>query len=317
MTGPVLSIKGLSVSYAAIPILNAVDIEAWPGEVIGIAGESGCGKSTLALAAMGLLSPAAHVTAGEIFFRGNDIAKLDAKSRRALRGRDMAMVFQDPMSAFNPVLTIGDQLSDYQHHLATPKTQRLQRAAEMLAKVGIADAAQRLSAFPHELSGGMRQRVGIAATLLMNPSLLIADEPTTALDVTLEAQIINLLRELRHTINGAIIIITHHLGVIAQLCDRVYVMYAGEVVETAPVDALFHAPRHPYTRALLACDPARLHNRADLLPAIPGELPSRFAPGAGCLFRRRCAGAIDQCGQPQHPVQVGDKASARCCRVAP
>ena len=218
-----------------------------------------------------------------------------------LRGDEIAMVFQDPMTAFNPVLTIGDQLVDFQHH-----RRDLSRRAEEGAHrrhAGAASAspmpARRMASYPHELSGGMRQRVAIAAALLTDPGLLIADEPTTALDVTMEAQIIHLLRELRREFNGIIIVVSHHLGVIAELCDRVYVMYAGEVVEDGDVDAIFHDARHPYTQALLACDPARFHDRLDRLPTIPGTLPSLMAPPAGCVYAPAATAPSRRAGRPR------------------
>ena len=287
MTGS-LAARDLSVRYetpqGSVHALRHVDIEASPGEVIGIVGESGCGKSTLVTALANLLPANARVE-GSIVYNGIDLVSLDAHRQRMLRGDEIALVSQDPMTAFNPVLTIGDQLVDFQHHRRDlSRAQKKARIADMLGRVGISDAERRMASYPHELSGGMRQRVAIAAALLTDPGLLIADEPTTALDVTMEAQIIHLLRELRREFNGIIIVVSHHLGVIAELCDRVYVMYAGEVVEDGDVDAIFHDARHPYTQALLACDPARFHDRLDRLPTIPGTLPSLIAPPAGCVY---------------------------------
>ena len=321
MTGS-LAASDLSVRYetphGAVHALRHVDIEAHPGEVIGIVGESGCGKSTLVTALANLLPANARID-GSIRYNGVDLAKLDAHRQRLLRGDEIALVSQDPMTAFNPVLTIGDQLVDFQHHRKDlGRAQKRARIAAMLGRVGIADAERRMRSFPHELSGGMRQRVAIAAALLTDPGLLIADEPTTALDVTMEAQIIHLLRELRREYNGIIIVVSHHLGVIAELCDRVYVMYAGEVVEGGEVDAIFHDARHPYTQALLACDPARVHERLDRLPTIPGSLPNLTQPPSGCVYAPRCDRAFAPCASIAPPlVKLAAAHVARCHAVTP
>ena len=321
MTGS-LAASDLSVRYetphGAVHALRHVDIEAQPGEVIGIVGESGCGKSTLVTALANLLPANARID-GSIHYNGVDLAKLDAHRQRLLRGDEIALVSQDPMTAFNPVLTIGDQLVDFQHHRKDlGRAQKRARIAAMLGRVGIADAERRMQSYPHELSGGMRQRVAIAAALLTDPGLLIADEPTTALDVTMEAQIIHLLRELRREYNGIIIVVSHHLGVIAELCDRVYVMYAGEVVEGGEVDAIFHDARHPYTQALLACDPARFHERLDRLPTIPGSLPNLTQPPSGCVYAPRCDRAFAPCGSIAPPlVKLAAAHVARCHAVTP
>ncbi|BAV46983.1 Oligopeptide transporter subunit ATP-binding component of ABC superfamily [Mesorhizobium loti] len=321
MTGS-LAASDLSVRYetphGAVHALRHVDIEAHPGEVIGIVGESGCGKSTLVTALANLLPANARID-GSIRYNGVDLAKLDAHRQRLLRGDEIALVSQDPMTAFNPVLTIGDQLVDFQHHRKDlGRAQKRARIAAMLGRVGIADAERRMRSFPHELSGGMRQRVAIAAALLTDPGLLIADEPTTALDVTMEAQIIHLLRELRREYNGIIIVVSHHLGVIAELCDRVYVMYAGEVVEGGEVDAIFHDARHPYTQALLACDPARFHERLDRLPTIPGSLPSLTLQPSGCVYVPRCDRAFAPCASIAPPlVRLAATHVARCHAVTP
>ena len=321
MTGSLAAID-LSVRYetphGAVHALRHVDIEAHPGEVIGIVGESGCGKSTLVTALANLLPANARID-GSISYNGVDLAKLDAHRQRLLRGDEIALVSQDPMTAFNPVLTIGDQLVDFQHHRKDlGRAQKRVRIAAMLGRVGISDAERRMNSYPHELSGGMRQRVAIAAALLTDPGLLIADEPTTALDVTMEAQIIHLLRELRREYNGIIIVVSHHLGVIAELCDRVYVMYAGEVVEGGEVDAIFHDARHPYTQALLACDPARFHERLDRLPTIPGTLPNLTQPPSGCVYAPRCDRAFAPCGSVAPPlVKISASHVARCHAVTP
>lgn len=321
MTGS-LAASDLSVRYetphGSVHALRHVDIEAHPGEVIGIVGESGCGKSTLVTALANLLPANARID-GSIHYNGVDLAKLDAHHQRLLRGDEIALVSQDPMTAFNPVLTIGDQLVDFQHHRKDlSRAQKRARIAAMLGRVGIADAERRMQSYPHELSGGMRQRLAIAAALLTDPGLLIADEPTTALDVTMEAQIIHLLRELRREYNGIIIVVSHHLGVIAELCDRVYVMYAGEVVEGGEVDAIFHDAQHPYTQALLACDPARFHERLDRLPTIPGSLPNLTQPPSGCVYAPRCDRAFAPCGSIAPPLaKLAAAHVARCHAVTP
>jgi len=322
MSGGLLEVEALSVAYQrgpgpAVEALRGVSLSAQTGEVVGIVGESGSGKSTLAAALIGLMAPAAQVTGGSIRLRGMDLADLSADQMRALRGREIAMVFQDPMTSFNPVIPLGQQLVDYQHNLQGPsRAQKRQRAVAMLARVGISDAVACMGRFPHELSGGMRQRAAVAAALLMTPSVLVADEPTTALDVTMEAQVLHLLRELRRDYHGAIIVVTHHLGVIGELCDRVYVMYAGQVVEQALVDDIYHAPRHPYTAALIACDPGSLARLTPVLPTIPGRPPDLAPPPKGCAFAPRCGLAMDLCRTTPPPrVQVSPTQSALCHRV--
>ena len=316
----ILEVANLSLHYrtptGAVHALRDVSMQARAGEVLGIMGESGCGKSTLGAAIINLLGANAQVTAGQVRYRGRDILTLPAEAQRRLRGRHIGMIFQDPMTSFNPVLTIGAQLVDFQHHLDGSTAIKRADAAAMLARVGIPDPALCLRHYPHELSGGMRQRVAIAAALLLQPDVLVADEPTTALDVTMEAQIIHLLRELRQDYQGAIIMITHQLGVIAELCDRVVVMYAGQVVEEGLVDDIYHAPRHPYTAALIGCDPARIAATGLRLPTIGGRLPDLINPAPGCSFAPRCSMAIDLCHHTPPPrVQVSTSQSALCHRV--
>ncbi|MDZ4312833.1 MAG: ABC transporter ATP-binding protein [Cypionkella sp.] len=316
MNPPLLEIDALSIAYhtdhGRLSALRGASLVARAGEVIGIVGESGCGKSTLAASVINLLPPAAQVTGGAVRYKGQDILTLPPEAQRALRGQDIAMIFQDPMTAFNPVLTMGAQLVDFQHAAQIPRAEKLSRARALLARVGMPDPDLTLRRYPHQLSGGMRQRVAIAAALLMNPTILVADEPTTALDVTMEAQIIHLLRGLRRDYQGAILVITHHLGVVAELCDRVYVMYAGEVVEEALVDDLFHAPRHPYTRALIACDPGHFDDPTPILPTIPGRLPDLRNPPTGCSFAPRCPRASAICATPPPRVQISATQSALC-----
>ncbi len=318
MSAALLSVEDLSIAYdsedGAIQAVRHASLEARAGEVIGIVGESGCGKSTLASALIALLARNARVTSGHVIFGGRDILSLPPKDQRDLRGQHIAMIFQDPMTAFNPVLTIGAQLIDFQDHRQDiTRGEKQARATDMLGRVGIPDAAYNLGRYVHELSGGMRQRAAIAAALLMAPEVLVADEPTTALDVTMEAQIIHLLRELRRDYNGAIVVITHHLGLVGELCDRVYVMYAGEVVEEGTTDAVYHTPRHPYTRAMIACDPAHLEVHTPVLPTIAGRLPSLVQPPEGCSFADRCPLVRAHCRSVPPPyVDVGPLHRARC-----
>lgn len=313
----VVEVKGLHVAYGGLTALRNISLAARSGEVFGIVGESGSGKSTLANALINLLHESAEVTAGDIYVKGTEILRLSPSAQAAMRGRDIAMISQDPMNAFNPVLTLGDQLCDFQHHTGLPKAERRARAEAMLAKVGVTDATLRMKSYRHELSGGMLQRVAIAAALLVNPAVLIADEPTTALDVTMEAQIVQLLRRVRDEYNGAIILVTHHLGVIAELCDRVAVMYAGEIVEEADVDTLFHGPRHPYTQTLLACDPANIPEKTPVLPTIAGQVPNPEQRDVGCSFRARCPIAKPTCAQPVPLIQLGISHRVLCREVAP
>ena len=319
MNAPLLEITDLSVAYQTdtgpVMALRGANLLARAGEVIGIVGESGCGKSTLAAAVMNLLPATAKVTGGAVRFLGEDILTLAPQAQRVLRGASMAMIFQDPMTAFNPVLTMGDHLVDFQHQSRASYRDKLARARDQLALVGLSDPDVILRRYPHQLSGGMRQRVAIAAALLMNPQVLVADEPTTALDVTTEAQILHLLRNLRQTYQGTIVVISHHLGVVAELCDRVYVMYAGQVVEQALVDDLFHAPRHPYTRALLACDPASFTNPKPVLPTIPGRLPDLRDPPKGCSFAPRCPLGSARCAAVPPWAQVSPSHGVLCHEV--
>jgi oligopeptide/dipeptide ABC transporter ATP-binding protein len=295
----VLEVDKLSVNYSTeggeLKALREVSLDVPRGEIVGIVGESGCGKSTLISAIIGLLAPNARLASGAIRFRGENLIGINDEKMRALRGQEIAMVFQDPMTSLNPVLTIGRQMRDIQYRLADDKVEKNARSIRMLRRVGIPDPESRLDDHPHQLSGGMKQRVAIAMALMMKPSLLIADEPTTALDATLEVQIIHQLKRLQEDIGCSILFISHHLGVIAELCDRVAVMYAGEVVEAGTVREIFHAPEHPYTRMLLACDPGAISERTRVLPIIRGFLPDLVNLPRGCVFRDRCDSTIDAC----------------------
>ena len=308
----VLEVDDLSVSYATeggeLKALRDVSLDVPQGEIVGIVGESGCGKSTLISAIIGLLAPNARKASGAIRFRGENLLGLGADKMRALRGQEIAMVFQDPMTSLNPVLTIGRQMRDIQYRLPDSKAEKNARSIRMLQRVGIPDPASRLHDHPHQLSGGMKQRVAIAMALMMKPALLIADEPTTALDATLEVQIIHQLKRLQEDIGCSILFISHHLGVIAELCDRVTVMYAGEVVESGTVREIFHAPAHPYTRMLLACDPGAISERTRVLPIIRGFLPDLVNLPRGCVFRERCDSVIEACNaRPSMRAGDGDR----------
>ncbi len=300
-----LTVKDLSVSFAtqkgALQALRDVSLNVPAGTIVGVVGESGCGKSTLINALMRLLAENAVVMGGQILLDGDDILAAGQRRLRAMRGREMSVVFQDPMTSLNPVLSIGRQMRDIQYREGISNTEKDRRSAQMLARVGLPDPQAKLKTYPHELSGGMRQRVAIAMATLMHPKLLIADEPTTALDATLEVQIIALLQEIQREIGCAILFISHHLGVIAELCDRVVVMYAGEAVEEGPVADIFERPAHPYTRKLIECDPGRLKQRAEQLPSIPGSLPDLTDPPDGCIFRDRCDLATELCARERPP----------------
>ena len=314
----VLSLRNLTVDFATprgmVHALRDVSIDVPTGKIVGIVGESGCGKSTLIGAAMGLLANNAVVRGGQALFEERDVLKMGADELRAIRGQRISMVFQDPMTSLNPVLSIAQLMTDIQYRDRASNTAgKRARAIDMLRQVGIPDPEQRIDHYPFQFSGGMRQRIAIAMALQMNPSLLIADEPTTALDVTLEAQIIALLRELHARLQTSMLFVSHNLGLIAELCDEVVVMYAGEVIEQGPVRALFHDARHPYTRALLECDPARIGKATRDLPTIPGEVPSLIHLPRGCVFRPRCAQAFEPCGaRSPTPRAAGDGHAARC-----
>jgi oligopeptide/dipeptide ABC transporter ATP-binding protein len=312
-----LAIDDLSVAFqtekGSLEALKRVSLDVPANRIVGVVGESGCGKSTLINAILGLLADNGEVSSGTIMFEGdNDLAKLDADAMRALRGRKIATVFQDPMGALNPVLSVGRQMRDIQYRSGLTNREKDARSVAMLRKVRIPDADRRLAQFPHEFSGGMKQRIAIAMALMMEPALLIADEPTTALDATLEVATIELLKELQGQIGCSILFISHHLGVIAELCDEMIVMYAGEVVERGTTREIFHDARHPYTRKLLACDPARLSRREPRLPTIPGTLPDLRKRPPGCIFEPRCERAQDVCRTVPPALAVGGSHVASC-----
>lgn len=313
----ILDVKDLSVDFATeagtLQALRKVNLEVPANRILGVVGESGCGKSTLINAVLGLLAENGSVTSGKIMFEGkSDLVHLDENGMRALRGQKIATVFQDPMGALNPVLSVGRQMRDIQYRSSLSRREKDARSVEMLRKVRIPDAERRLTQFPHEFSGGMKQRIAIAMALMMQPSLLIADEPTTALDATLEVAIIELLKDLQKQIGCSVLFISHHLGVIAELCDEMIVMYAGEVVERGSTRDIFHNPRHPYTRKLLACDPARLSRREPRLPTIPGTLPDLRNRPQGCVFKARCDFADEACSKMPPDVLIDGAHVARC-----
>jgi peptide/nickel transport system ATP-binding protein len=321
---PILRVQGLEVVYhthvGPLQALCDVSLEVYPGEIVGLVGESGCGKSTVASALLQLLPPNGEITAGELIFRGQNLRALDADTLRRLRGAEIAMIFQDPTTSLNPVFSVGTQMRDIR--LAHPEAlesghKKLSgQIVAMLEQVGIPDAEERVDQFPHEFSGGMRQRIMIAMALMSKPGLLIADEPTSSLDVTLEAQIIELIKILRQEYDTSLLFISHDLGVVAQLCDRVAVMYAGRVVEQDDVLSIFEQPRHPYTQALLASVPSR-HNRGQRLASIPGLVPSLLHLPHGCKFADRCAYVQPVCEQQEPAFQGTDGRGVRCYRYAP
>ena len=318
-SAPVLSLRALAVDFAVssgtVRAVRGIDLDVMPGEVVGIVGESGSGKSAAMLAVMGLLAPNA-ATRGSVRFDGQELVGAPTETLRRLRGGRIGMIFQDPMTSLNPVLSVGRQLAEaVVAHQRVSNKAALRKAEELLELVSIPHAAQRVKAYPHELSGGMRQRVMIAMAMANDPDLLIADEPTTALDVTIQAQILEVLARLRAERNLAIVLITHDLGVVAGIADTVNVMYAGRVVEQGPVDEVFHESTHPYTLGLLACLP-RLDRRDDDLQPIGGMPPALDSLPPGCAFAPRCRHVIDRCLADDPALRdLGPTRAA--CHVAP
>jgi len=312
---PLLDVRNLSVDFKTAQgqfrAVDGVDVKVDVSDVLAIVGESGSGKSVSMLAVMGLLPWTATIAADAIEFDGVDLTKASARQRRQIIGRDVAMIFQEPMSSLNPCFSVGFQLREaLKAHLDLSRLQRQKRAVELLEQVGLPEPEKRLKAYPHQLSGGMSQRVMIAMAIACKPKLLIADEPTTALDVTIQAQILELLLELQRSTGMALVLITHDMGVVAETAQRVSVQYAGQKVEEQDVKALFRTPHHPYTNALLSALPERASSRQ--LPSIPGVVPGQFDRPAGCLFSPRCSLADSRCVSLQPQAASEAFGYARC-----
>jgi len=319
MSTPLLDIEDLSITFGEkTAAVRGASFQIGRGETHCIVGESGCGKSVSALAIMNLLVRSAKRTAKRLSFAGEDLLGMDERKMARIRGNRMAMIFQEPMTSLNPAYTIGSQLTEsYRRHKRAPQSEAVERAVKLMGRVGITAPEIRLGQFPHQLSGGLRQRVMIAMALMCEPELLIADEPTTALDVTVQAQILRLLNELKDEFGLSILLITHDLGVVARVADHVSVMYAGEVVERASAAQLFADPQHPYTRGLLSCIPVpgRL-DRDKPLGSIPGVVPQIAVGFGGCAFRSRCSFADGECAG-QIPSQTATAGHTYLCRLTP
>jgi oligopeptide transport system ATP-binding protein len=314
---PTLRIDGLKVRYgvdgAAIAAVRDVSLQVSAGECLGIVGESGSGKSQVFLAALGLLASNARI-AGSVRFDGAELLGLTAAALNRIRGSKLSMVFQDPMTSLTPHVRIGVQLAEVRvHHAAATWSEAQRSALDMLERVRVPDAERRMRAYPHELSGGMRQRVMIAMSLMCEPRLVIADEPTSALDVTVQAQILALLRDMRAQFGTSIVLISHDLGVVAGIAERIVVMYAGRVVESAPMRELLHAPRHPYTALLTECAPSLHHARLDRMPCLKGQPPNPTEPEIGCAFAPRCPRVSDRCREQRPALTRIDELSQVAC----
>ncbi|THE12860.1 ABC transporter ATP-binding protein [Bacillus timonensis] len=300
MGDKIIEVKGLRTSFftdeGEIPAVDDVDFHINEGEILGVVGESGCGKSVTSLSIMGLVpTPPGKIVGGEIVFNGENLVHFSEKRMRQIRGNDIAMIFQEPMTSLNPLFTIGDQMVEgIKIHMKWDKKKARARAIEIMKRVGLPRAEELMNDYPHQLSGGMRQRVMIAMAMACNPKLLIADEPTTALDVTIQSQILKLMKKLNDEMNTAIMLITHDLGVVAQICERVVVMYAGKIVEEGKVSSIFKNPKHPYTKGLLKSVPD-IRNKNERLYSIPGNVPKPGSIKQGCRFAERCEYAFDSC----------------------
>ena len=321
---PLLAVEGLKVHFPTsdgpVRAVDGVDFRVDPAQTLCIVGESGSGKTISSLSLLRLMPPPAKIVAGRVLFEGTDLLQQPEQALQHIRGRRMAMVFQNPATSLNPILSIGKQLSEIlRWHLGVSGKVARDRVADLLGLVGISDPAARLRQYPHELSGGMRQRVGIARALLCEPALLLADEPTTALDVTIQAQILDLLADLRQRLHMAMILVTHDMGVVARMADRITVMYAGRVCETADAATIFNAPQHPYTRALLESVPRIDHSYTGAartkLPSIAGRPPDLLNPPAGCRFHDRCLEARPECRQfMPREAEIAPGHSVSCLR---
>ena len=317
---PLLEVKELHTEFRTgaglVRAVDGISYSVEQGETVAVVGESGSGKSVGALSIMRLIAdPPGRITAGQILFDGSDLLTLSEAEMRDVRGRDIGMVFQEPMTSLNPVLTIGRQITEVlEQHQGADRETAHKRALELLEMVGIADAPRRLRQYPHQLSGGMRQRVMIAIALACNPKLIIADEPTTALDVTIQAQILELMKALTERFNVALIVITHNLGVVARYAHRVNVMYAGRIVESGSAAAIYHDPRHPYTMALLRSVPRLDQPRRARLDPVDGQPPDLTKLDEGCSFRPRCRFAVDKCAQSRPTLEpAGDPGHTSAC----
>ena len=313
-----LRVRDLVVEFATpqgtVRAVDGISFEVHENETVGIVGESGCGKTVTGLAILGLIpSPPGRIAAGSIEFAGRELVGLDEDAMRAVRGSDISMIFQEPMTALNPVFTVGSQMVDVlKRHKGLTSSQARREAVDMLGKVGIPAAARRIDDYPHQLSGGMRQRVMIAMALSCGPKLLVADEPSTALDVTTQAQVLELINALQDEFGMAVILITHDLGVVAETCRRAIVMYCGKLVETAPIESLFDNPRHPYTHGLLNSIPRIRADKLERLPTIEGRVPDLLHLPSGCRFADRCARASGEC-RASEPDLRQDGAAAFAC----
>lgn len=317
MREPLIAVRDLQVHFptyaGVVHALNGVSFDLYPGEILGLVGETGCGKSVTGLALLGLIPPPGEVVGGEIRYRGQNLLALSPVQWQALRGGKIAMIFQDPAAALNPVFTVGEQMVlVIRRHRRIGRPAARRQAVEVLRSVGMPEPERILEVYPHELSGGMQQRVMIAMALSGGAEVLVADEPTTALDVTIQAQILDLLVDLKQTRGLSILLITHNLGVVAETCDRVAVLYAGTVVEMGPTEAVFRAMKHPYTQGLLAALP-RPSGRGRSLPAIPGTVPNGLHLPPGCLFHPRCPRAWDRCRRERPALlEVADGHQVAC-----
>ena len=314
-----LEVQGLTTAFSAdygeTVSVDHISFHVDEGETVCIVGESGCGKSVTSLSIMGLLGRGGAVTDGSVLFDGKNLLSLSEKELDEIRGNRMSMIFQDPLTSLNPVFTIGNQITEsIRTHMHLDKEEARARAEKVLSQVGMPDAHAAMKKYPHTLSGGMRQRAMIAMALCCNPALLIADEPTTALDVTIQAQIMNLLKKLKKEIGMSLILITHDIGLVASMADRVLVMYAGQIIEEAPVKELFASPHHPYTRALLATVPSIYDGPDRELVSIPGIVPENYDSITGCRFADRCAFRRPECDRPQEDQAAGEGRRVRCAR---
>ncbi|RSL30484.1 ABC transporter ATP-binding protein [Salibacterium salarium] len=318
MSSHLLDVKDLKTHFTSkegdIPAVDGVNFHVDSGEVLGIVGESGCGKSVTSLSVMGLVpSPAGRIAGGEILYNGEDLTNFSEKQMRKIRGNDIAMIFQEPMTSLNPVFKISDQIIEgIRLHTKDSKKKAYHRAVEMLELVGLSRVEDLMRSYPHQLSGGMRQRVMIAMAMTCNPNVLIADEPTTALDVTIQKQILNIMKSLNNKINTAIILITHDLGVVAEMCNRIAVMYSGKVVEEGNVKEIFKNPKHPYTKGLIQSVPD-MREKQDRLFSIPGNVPKPGSIKKGCAFAPRCEQAFSHCFEEiPNLLDTPDGSKVRC-----